>query len=69
MWILNIDNNKNKNNLNSAAIFKSQKTTLKSRSIHKGFIQDRGKNFVFYLIKLLFAALAPTVAPYDILDQ
>ena len=26
-----------------------------------GFIRDRGKNYVFNLISLLFAALAPTV--------
>ena len=32
-----------------------------------GFIQDRGKNYVFNLIMLLYAVLAPTVAPQDIL--
>ena len=31
------------------------------------YIQDRGKNYVFNLVKLLFDALALTVAPQDIL--
>ena len=40
--------------------YRQQKTSnLNSLAVFK-----RGKNYVFNLIKLLFAALAPTVAPY-----
>ena len=54
MWILNINNNSKKNNLNSEAFKK--KTFWKVASF-----------YIFNLIKLLLAAFAPTVAPYGIL--
>ena len=38
---------------------RQKKKALKSRSV----IQDRGKSYVLEFIKLLFAALALTVAP------
>ena len=51
------------NNLSSLAFFKIVNKPLRKVAVYTELIQDRRKNYVFNLIKLLLAALAPTVAP------
>ena len=53
MWILNIYNNKQTIKIKFSNILLIGKSDIVNRNI-----QDRGKNYVLNLIKLLFAALA-----------